>query len=207
MTVAGYNRFALLRRNHQTYYSLIVLQLLLVGKGNSHFKPKGVSYKVGALLYGPDRPDVADKPICVIIDLYSRKVVACNISKKHSTQLISSAFKMAYKNRKPSEGLIFHSDRGTQYTANSFRKLLRSCSVKQSFSPSGSPHHNAVMESFFSSMKKEELYRANYHSAKEFEERIQHYIEFYNNERPHSTLGYKTPNKHEHLFYKSSAGK
>jgi len=145
--------------------------------------------------------------ICVIIDLYSRKVVACNISKKHSTQLISSTFKMAYKNREPSEGLIFHSDRGTQYTANSFRKLLRSCSVKQSFSPSGSPHHNAVMESFFSSMKKEELYRANYHSARELEERVQHYVEFYNNERPHSTLGYKTPNKHEQLFYKRNVGK
>ncbi|MEG0893622.1 MAG: IS3 family transposase [Oscillospiraceae bacterium] len=139
--------------------------------------------------------------ICAIIDLYSRKVIAHKISKKHSTQLITATFKLAYDARKPTVGLIFHSDRGTQYTSNSFQKLLVTCQVEQSFSPSGRPHHNAVMESFFASMKKEELYRTNYHSNEEFKRRIQEYINFHNNERPHATLAYKTPNAHEVTFY------
>jgi len=139
--------------------------------------------------------------ICAIIDLYARKVIACRISQKHSSQLITAAFKQAYSSRKPEDGLIFHSDRGAQYTSHTFQNLLKSCNVKQSFSPSGRPHHNAVMESYFASMKKEELYRTHYHSLSEFKERIERYINFYNNERPHATLDYKTPETHERLFY------
>jgi transposase InsO family protein len=141
------------------------------------------------------------KYICAIIDLYSRKVIAHKISQRHSAQLITSTFKFAYAERKPKDGIIFHSDRGTQYTSHAFQKLLKTCRIKQSFSPSGRPHHNAVMESFFSSMKKEELYRTNYHSVDEFKERINKYIEFYNIERPHVTLAYKTPNTYECTFY------
>ncbi len=92
--------------------------------------------------------------ICVIVDLYARKAIACKTSKNHSTQLVTSTFRDAYKNRKPNENLIFHSDRGKQYTSHSFRKILNSYNIKQSFSPSGSPQHNAVIESFFSSLKK-----------------------------------------------------
>lgn len=139
--------------------------------------------------------------ICAIIDLYSRKVIAHKISKKHSAQLITATFKLAYEERKPAAKLIFHSDRGTQYTSHTFQKLLIACQTEQSFSPSGRPHHNAVMESFFASMKKEELYRANYHSYAEFKHRVDGYINFHNNERPHATLAYKTPNAHEALFY------
>lgn len=101
-------------------------------------------------------------------------------------------------------GLIFHSDRGSQYTSYTFQSLLKTYGVKQSFSPSGKPCHNAVMESFFASMKKEELYRTNYHSETEFKERVQKYIMFYNTEHPHSTLGYKAPNSYEKMFYELS---
>ena len=139
--------------------------------------------------------------ICVILDLYSRMAIACKISKKQSTQLMTSTFREAYNKRNPSDGLIFHSDRGSQYTSYSFQKLLKDCNVMQSFSPSGKPYHNAVMESFFSSMKKEELYRTNYHSETEFKERVQKYIVFYNTERPHSTLNYKTPTAYEYQYY------
>lgn len=142
--------------------------------------------------------------ICVIVDLYSRKAVACKISKRQSTQLITSTFKEAYESRNPTAGLIFHSDRGCQYTSYAFQKLLQSYHVEQSFSPSGRPCHNAVMESFFSSMKKEELYRTNYHSEAELKERIYNYITFYNSKRPHSTLYYKTPNSYEKTFYELS---
>lgn len=139
--------------------------------------------------------------ICAIIDLYSRKVIAHRISKKHSTQLITTAFKAAYAQRHPAEGLIFHSDRGSQYTSHTFQKLLADCHVTQSFSPSGRPHHNAVMETFFASLKKEELYRMNYHSEDELKRRIEEYMEFYNNERLHAALNYKSPNAHERLFF------
>ena len=139
--------------------------------------------------------------ICVILDLYSRKVIAYKISSKHSAQLITSTFKLAYTSRQPQEGMVFHSDRGTQYTSYTFQKLLKSLNLKQSFSPTGKPHHNAVMESFFSSMKKEELYRANYHSFNELKQRIEDYINFYNTKRPHATLDYKTPDTHERLYY------
>lgn len=139
--------------------------------------------------------------ICVILDLFSRKAISYRISKKHSTQLITSTFKIAYEERQPDEGLIFHSDRGTQYTAFSFRKLLSTLNITQSFSPSGRPCHNAVMESFFSTLKKEELYRINYRSIREFEEGIKKYMDRYNNERPHVTLRYKSPNAYEQEFF------
>ena len=139
--------------------------------------------------------------ICAVLDLYSRKAIAYKISLKHSAQLISTTFKAAYKERQPSQGLIIHSDRGVQYTSYSFEKLLTSLGVEHSFSPAGKPSHNAVMESFFSSMKREELYRTNYRSVDEFKEGVARYIQFYNNERPHSVIGYKTPNAYETAFY------
>ena len=145
--------------------------------------------------------------ICAIIDLYSQKVVAYRISEKHSTQLISATFKQTYKDRRPNGKLTFHSDRGTQYTSHSFQKLLKALHITQSFSPSGRPHHNAVMESFFSSMKKEELYRTNYHSVNEFKGQVKHYVDFYNIERPHVAAGYKTPNAYEHLYYERESRK
>ncbi len=138
--------------------------------------------------------------ICAIIDLYARKVIACKLSIKHSTQLITSTFRIAYKSRQPKENLIFHSDRGSQYTSYAFQNLLKKFSISQSFSPSGSPQHNAVMESFFSSMKKEELYRRKYHSLEEFKTSIDKYVEFYNDQRPHATNKYQTPNAVEQAF-------
>lgn len=176
-----------------------------------NYEKKKDSLKMQFSVHAPNQVWVSDvtyfkldskfQYICAIIDLYARKVVAYKISQKHSSQLITATFKLAYSSRKPEAGLIFHSDRGAQYTSHTFQNLLKSCSVKQSFSPTGRPHHNAVMESFFATMKKEELYRTNYHSLSEFKERIERYIHFYNNERPHGTLDYKSPNTHERLFY------
>ena len=71
--------------------------------------------------------------------------------------------------------------------------------VVQSFSKSGRPHDNAVAESFFASMKREEIYRIQYHSERQFMRSVDTYIEFYNTKRPHSTLNYRTPDKFELL--------
>ena len=131
--------------------------------------------------------------ICVIIDLFSRKVIAYKISKRNSTQLITATFKMAYEERQPLSGLIFHSDRGAQYTSHRFQQLLHEHNTEQSFSQPGKPHDNAVAESFFASLKKEELYRREHPSDRAFQASIASYIEFYNTKRPHRTLKNLTP--------------
>ena len=133
--------------------------------------------------------------ICVIVDLCARKVVGYKIGGKNSTQLTKSTFKLAYESRHPDENLIFHTDNGSNYTSKSFREYLKKLGVTQSFSRPHIPYDNSVMESFFSNMKREELYRTKYRSEKEFRTAVKNYIQFYNEERPHSKNKYKTPSQ------------
>lgn len=135
--------------------------------------------------------------ICVILDLFSRKVLAYRISPRNSTQLITSTFNTAFSLRQRPKGLVFHSDRGAQYTSSTFRRLLSNNSVTQSFSHSGKPHDNAVAESFFVLLKREELYRRNYQLEKGFRRSVDDYIQFYNQERPHRNNKYKSPDQFE----------
>ena len=139
--------------------------------------------------------------ICVILDLYARKVIAYKVSKNNSTQLTKGTFKVAYKNRHPDTDLMFHSDQGANYTSNQFRKYLKSLNVKQSFSRPGTPYDNSVMESFFGSFKREGLYRYRFKVEREFFEAIDEYINFYNEHRPHSILMNQTPNGFESRYY------
>lgn len=141
--------------------------------------------------------------ICVILDLFSRKVIGCKVSHRNSTQLVKATFKMAYESRKPPEGLIFHTDRGTNYKSHTFMSYLKSCNVIQSFSRAHMPYDNSVMESFFSSFKREELYRTKYKSEKELKMAIEDYIEFYNSKRPHYQNNYKTPTAKEQGFWEN----
>ena len=92
---------------------------------------------------------------------------------------------------------MFHSDQGAQYTLKTFRKLLCMDKVVQSFSDSDQPHDNAVMELFFSFMKREKSYRTQYKSEQQLAKGVENYIEFYNTQRPHNTLNYKTPDQFE----------
>lgn len=142
--------------------------------------------------------------ICVILDLYSRKVVAFKISKRNSSQLTKATFKYAYFSRKPQEGLIFHSDNGSNYNSRSFYSYLKQFGVKQSFSRSGHPRDNAVSEAFFKYLKAEELYRYKYKSERQFRKSVSDYIEQYNTKRPHTYLGYLTPDRYEQLYGKIS---
>lgn len=142
---------------------------------------------------------------CMILDLFSCKVIAYKISKKNSTQLITSTFKIAWEQRTPEAKLIFHSHRGSQYTSHRFRQLLHERFIVQSFSNSGKPHDNAVAESFFATFKKEEAYRKNYTSEADFKWRVDSYIEFYNTQRPHHTLKNLTPCQVEDVFMKGNA--
>lgn len=138
--------------------------------------------------------------ICVIIDLFSRKVISYHISGNNSTQLAKTTFKKAYETRHPLEGLLFHTDNGSNYLSNTFMGYLNSLGVKQSFSRAHVPYDNSVCEAFFSNMKREELYRFKYPTVAEFKRSVEKYIEFFNSERPHATLKYKTPDKYESDF-------
>lgn len=136
------------------------------------------------------------------MDLFSRKVIAWNISGRPDVDLVMQAFRKAYTKREQPQGLMFHSDRGTQYTAFSFRKLLDSLNVVQSFSKKGYPFDNACCECFFKYLKKEETNRRTYHSLEELKSSVFEYIEgFYNSRRPHGSLGMLTPNQKEDLFW------
>lgn len=99
-------------------------------------------------------------------------------------------------------GLMFHSDRGSQYTAFAFRKLLDELNVLQSFSKKGYPFDNACCESFFKYLKKEETNRRNFRTYRDLYHSVFQYIEgFYNSRRPHGSLGYLIPDEMETTFW------
>ena len=135
--------------------------------------------------------------ICAIIDLHARKVISCKTGKINSAQLVKTTFKIAYEKRKPSKSLIFHTDRGSNYISKGLNDYLKSLQITHSFPRAYVPYDNSVMESFFASLKREELYRKKYRSEKEFYKAVDDYIEFYNEQRPHAKLQYKTPNQKE----------
>ena len=141
--------------------------------------------------------------LCIIMDLFSRKVISWHISAKPDVDLVITAFNKAYQKRKPSPGLMFHSDRGSQYTAFAFRQLLDSLHIVQSFSKKAYSFDNACCESFFKYLKKEEVHRRTYHSLSELILSIFDYIEgYYHSKRPHGSLGMLTPNELENQYWK-----
>ena len=103
------------------------------------------------------------------MDLFSRKVISWNLSSKPDVDLVMTTFIKTYYKRNCPSGLMFHSDCGTQYTALSFRQLLDSLNVVQSFSKKGYHYNNACCECFFNYLKKEETNRKTYHSLTELQ--------------------------------------
>jgi len=139
--------------------------------------------------------------LCVIVDLFSRKIVGHKTSCSNNTNLIINTFKDAYSKRGEPDGLLFHSDRGCNYTALEVKDLFNLLGVTHSLSNPGNPYDNACVESFFGKIKKEEINRRKYESYREFQESIDDYIDFFNSNRIHQTLSYKTPNRFEAEFY------
>ena len=140
--------------------------------------------------------------LCIVLDLYARKVVGFRFSSKNSTQLTKSTLGAAYKLRNPTDLLLlFHSDQGANYTSRTFRTYLKELGIKSSFSDPGQPHDNAVMESFNTTLKKEEFYVRHYRSERDLKDSIKEYIKFYNSYRIHSYNHNKTPDQKEELFF------
>jgi putative transposase len=138
--------------------------------------------------------------LAVVIDLYSRKVVGWAMSKRINRFLVIDALRMAYWNCRPHPGLIFHSDRGSQYCSKLFLKLLKQYGMIPSMSGKGNCYDNAVAESFFHTFKNELIRFEYYRTRKEAKASIFEYIEIdYNRKRPHSYLGYLSPVTFEQL--------
>ena len=136
--------------------------------------------------------------LAVVIDLYSRRIVGWSMNKCISRWLVMDALTMAIWRRKPPRGLIFHSDRGSQYCSHDFQKLLKNHGMLSSMSRKGECWDNAVAESFFGSLKIEQVFGMRYLSRSAARQDIVDYIEmFYNSRRRHSSLGYLNPMEFE----------
>ena len=136
--------------------------------------------------------------LAVVIDLFSRQVVGWSMSNRMKTDLIINALTMARWRRQPGTGLMFHSDRGSQYCSKRFQKELKDHGMISSMSRKGNCWDNAVAESFFGSLKTERVFFANYKTREDAKRDIVDYIEmFYNSRRRHSYLGYVSPKEFE----------
>lgn len=135
--------------------------------------------------------------LCVVMDLFSRKIIGWSISNLHNVDLTMKAFEKAYSDRGEPEYVLFHSDRGSEYTAYTFRQALEKRNVVQSFSQKGYPYDNACCESFFRHMKRECINRKSFRNQNELRLCCFEYINRYNSKRPHSSLGDYTPDEIE----------
>ena len=144
--------------------------------------------------------------LATVIDLYSRKVIGWSLDENMTRQLVIDAFETAYQQREKPEGVIFHSDRGSQYASKDFKTVLSVSKAKQSMSRKGDCWDNACAESFFASLKKEVIYRNHYRTREEARAAIFWYIEvFYNRYRPHSYLNGISPETYENKKQKAVA--
>ncbi|MEM5767378.1 MAG: IS3 family transposase [Bacillota bacterium] len=137
--------------------------------------------------------------LVVVLDLFSRKVIGWAVSDRLKTEFVLSAVKMAIRNRRPSKGLIIHSDRGVQYASREYRKLLASNHIRCSMSRKANCWDNAPAESFFSLLKKELMEDTPVFSSQSSAKfKIFDYIEvYYNRKRIHSSLEYHSPENYE----------
>jgi len=144
--------------------------------------------------------------LAVILDLYSRKVVAWSLAERMTASLVCNALDAAVQLRQPKPELTFHSDRGSQYASHAFRRRLWRHGMRQSMSRKGDCWDNAVAESFFATLKKELVRNRAFDTRDHARAEVFEYIEvFYNRRRAHSLLSYATPDAFEDCFEKKNA--
>lgn len=136
--------------------------------------------------------------LAVVIDLHSRRIVGWALADNLRSGLVREALGQALQKRRPAPGLIFHSDRGSQYGSREYRTLLAMHGIRQSMSARANPYHNAWTESFMGTLKKEMLQGGCFIDAADARTEIFAYIEaYYNTQRRHSSLAYQTPAQFE----------
>jgi transposase InsO family protein len=139
--------------------------------------------------------------LAVIMDLYSRKVAGWAIEAQMKTSLVLEALRMAYWRQKPAKGVIHHSDRGSQYASHEYQQQLKTFGLIPSMSRKGDCYDNAVVESFFHTLKDDQFGDQIYSTRQAARQAVIDYIEmFYNSHRLHSSLGYVAPNTFERNF-------
>src|ERR671919_3066384 len=140
--------------------------------------------------------------LATVIDLFSRRVIGCGVADHLRTPLVASALEMAVATRGGQvDGVVFHSDRGCQYTSAEYRQLCERLEVTQSMGATGVCFDNAAAEAFFASLKRELVHRSRFATRAEARREIIRWIEgWYNARRLHSTLDYLTPNEKEALY-------
>jgi transposase InsO family protein len=137
-----------------------------------------------------------------VLDLYTRRIVGWKLAERMTTDLVLAALDQAYEAQKPPEGLIHHSDRGSQYASEEYRSRLQQYQMKASMSRKGNCYDNACIESFHSVLKKEFIYCTRFRTKAQAQQEIFEYIElFYNRKRIHSALGYVSPVRFEMQYY------
>jgi len=136
--------------------------------------------------------------LAVIIDLYSRRIVGWSLAAHMRAALVSDAMKNALQIRQPQPGLIFHSDRGSQYSSCAFRSILKHSHIRQSMSAKANPYDNAWTESFMGTLKLELVQKQSYETEDQARLKIFEYIEsYYNTQRKHSAIDYLSPSQFE----------
>lgn len=136
--------------------------------------------------------------LAAVMDLYSRKIIGWGMQARITADLVEDALRMALYERQPDPGLLHHSDRGSQYASEQIRQILAANHIDVSMSRTGNCYDNAVMESFFSTLKCEWVHYQDYQTRTQASLDIFEYIAgFYNTVRRHSTLGYMSPNEFE----------
>lgn len=132
--------------------------------------------------------------LAVLLDLFSRRVIGWAMDERMTKALVISALRMAITNRSPEPGIVHHSDRGSQYACGQYREILKAHGMVSSMSRKGNCWDNAVVESFFHSLKTELIHHERFRTREEAKTKIFEWIEvFYNRQRIHSALDYKTP--------------
>lgn len=144
--------------------------------------------------------------LAIVIDLFNREIVGYSTSKKPNTELVMRAMSNALVNRKPSKSLLFHSDRGCQYSSKRYLNYLEEHNIESSMSRKGNPYDNACTESFFATLKKEWIYHRRYKTKADLNNSLFEYIElFYNRKRLHSSLENMTPKEYYHRYKSAEA--
>ena len=131
--------------------------------------------------------------LAIVMDLYSRRIVGWHLDKRMTTSLISRALMKAYNLRQPAKGLIFHSDRGSQYTSKSYQELLTSYGMRASMGSTGACWDNAVVERFFGSLKHDWILKVAQPTREHMRADVTQYMRYYNVERLHSASNDVSP--------------
>lgn len=197
----GAKRVARLMREHQLKSRSA--RIYVANPGAHAFFQSIPNRSLGVVVSGPDQVWRGDltylkvgqqwRYLATVLDQYSRRIIGWCLGKNKTTKLTLTALNRAVAARRPGQGVIFHSDRGIEYAANVYRERIHELGFVQSMNRPGKLTDNAPMESFFHSMKSDAYHGFYFTRERDLRDQLKKYMSFYNEERLHSSLGYRSP--------------